>query len=153
MVGVQMGAHDIVDLFGPDAGCGEFVEPVMVALVEAGKVGTVLVVAAAAIDQDHMAAGLDQIGADGGTKLAGVRVVVKRFHPVHMPGERVRVAVRQQLLRHEARLHALFDINDGRFADTYHSNINSVALSCGGGHRDGRWLRHLRGGSNLRSAQ
>src|SRR6185437_4157693 len=106
MIGMQMSAHDVVDLLGCYACGGKPVEPVVVTLMEAWKIGAVLVVAAAAIDQDHVPAGPDQIGAHGSSKFPCARIVVDRVHPAHMRGERVLGAFRQQLLRNKARLYA-----------------------------------------------
>ena len=103
MIGVQMGAEHDVDVFRSGAGRAQAREIRRVALMEARQAGALLVVAAAAVEQDRVPIGADEPGVHAGDEPVVLGRTVMRDKPRQVLLEHRALEAREILLRREAR--------------------------------------------------
>ena len=107
MVDMEMGAHDVVDLFRLHAGGRQFGHIGGVQHVEHGPPRARFVVADAGVDQDRVARGFDNVGLDRQDDLIGFRLHIARIEPVAVCVGDGLVVVGQENARLQERFLAL----------------------------------------------
>jgi hypothetical protein len=123
MVVVQVRAHDDVDLLRLDADSGQPREVGLVEHVPERTAGLVLLVAAAGVDQDGLAADPQEPRVHGEQDAAALRVVVVRRQPRHVAFE-LRVGdLRKHLLDRIGRQVGLLDAMYRCVADLEHQSL------------------------------
>jgi hypothetical protein len=109
MVDMKMRAHHHVDLVGLDAGCLQPFEIVRLHEVPFRAMGTRLVIADAGIDQDRLAADLQQPAVHAEFQEGRRLVIVRRHEPVAVTLDDRGIPVGKEGLGVEVRFVALFD--------------------------------------------
>ena len=123
MVVMQMRAHHHVDFFRPRAGGREPFEIRQIEHVPERPAGLRLVVAAARVDQDFLAADLQQPAVDGEPDLPGLGLIVVRRQPGLVLGHVGVGEIRKDVPQRIAREIGFLDPRDLCIADTEHRHL------------------------------
>ena len=102
VIGVQMGAEHDVDVLRRGAGLTQAREIRRVAPVEARQARPLLVIAAAAVEQDRVPIGADEPGVHAGDEPIVLGRVVMRYQPRQVPPQQLALEAGEILLGREA---------------------------------------------------
>ena len=117
---MQVRAHHQAYFLGPRTGSGQPLEVVDVEHVPERPARLDLVVAAAGVDQDLLAADLQQPAMHAELDLSGIGVVVVRRQPMLVLGQMRIAEVRKNVPQHIVRNVGFLDARDGGLADFEH---------------------------------
>ena len=143
VVPVQMRAHDIVDLFGPDPGGREIGDVGGTQPVELWPGRALLVVAEAGIDQDRVVRGLDHKTVKAEHELTGRRIDQPRTGHVRVGLQYLRVEIREEILGADKRALVLGDAPHLEIADPRDLHDPASAFRCEGETYAGAWPRSI----------
>jgi hypothetical protein len=103
MVPMEVRAHHVIDLFGPNSEPGEILDERAVHAVELRPARALLVVADAGVDQDRVASGTDDEAVKAEDQLAGARLDQPRSQQRLIVLDHRRVEIGKELARGEKR--------------------------------------------------